>query len=344
MDRKLYLKKIINEFEDWWINDPHSSNMDFYQKTITASRLASLSNKEFVDFFYGFVSEGGRVQSGGERTKNRFRNTVEKDIDRFREFVSKPFQVKFSLKDWFLQLEDYPGFGVGIATIFLNRVDYKKYPIMNNKTLEALNKLGYKISSSKNWTNYELVKKYQDNLLNDFSTLQNYFKADELNHFIVAVYEGQELISDYLQIENFENELEQHEIENSVKGDSEEINKKELYEKIVECGNDKSEKIIINGKTYKRHNYLMVQIKKYRDYKCQFCSTTILKASGGYYIEACHIKSKAEGGKDSLDNILILCPNCHKLFDYGKRGNEKKSKATYSVTINEKTYKALLEP
>ncbi|MDR4497585.1 MAG: HNH endonuclease [Candidatus Scalindua sp.] len=159
----------------------------------------------------------------------------------------------------------------------------------------------------------------------------------------MAVYQGQELISDYLQIENFENELEQHEIENSVEVDSEEINKEELYKKLIECVNDKSERITINGKTYKRHNFLMVQIKKYRDYKCQFCSTTILKANRGYYIEACHIKPKAEGGKDRLDNILVLCPNCHKLFDYGKRTNQKKLKATYFVTINEKTYKASLK-
>jgi predicted restriction endonuclease len=343
VDRKIFLERIINEFEAWWTNDPHSSNMDFYQNTITAPQLASLSNKKFVEFFYEFVSEGGRVQSGGYRTKNSFRNMLEKDIDGFRKFVLEPFQVEFSLRDWFLQLEDYPGFGVGIATIYLNRIDNKKYPIMNNKTLKALRKLGYKISSSKNWTNYELVRKYQDSLLDDFPTLQNYFKADALNHFIIAVYQGQELISDFLQIENFENELEQHEIENSVEVDSEKINKEELYKKIIECENEKSEKITINGKAYKRNNYLMVQIKKYRNYKCQFCSTTIPKASGGYYIEACHIKPKAEGGKDSLDNILILCPNCHKLFDYGKRSNENKSKATYSVTLNEKTYKALLK-
>ena len=87
----------------------------------------------------------------------------------------------------------------------------------------------------------------------------------------------------------------------------------------------------------------MVHMKKYRDYKCQFCSTTILKANGEYYIEACHIKPKAEGGKDSFDNILILCPNCHKLFDYGKRSNEKNLKASYSVTINDKTYEASLK-
>ena len=343
MDRKTYLKKIITGFEDWWIKDPHSLNMDFYKDTISFSHLATLSDSDFVDFFYKFVSDGGRVQTGGDRTKNKFRETVLKDIDSFKRFVLNPFQDKFSLKEWFLQLDNYPGFGVGIATIFLNRIDYAKYPIMNNKTLKALNKLGYKISSSKNWTIYELVKKYQDNLINDFPTLKNYFKTDALNHFIIAVYQGQELISDYLQIESFENGLEQHEIEHSTEIDSNERDKDDLYKKIVDCEIDKSEKIIINGKAYKRHNYLMVQIKKYRDYKCQFCSTRILKANGSYYIEACHIKAKSEGGKDSLNNILVLCPNCHKLFDFGNRDKEKQSKDAYSVTINGERYKASLK-
>ena len=343
MDKKRYLKKILKDFENWWINDPHSSNMDFYQNAITPSHLTSISNQEFIDFFYDFISEGGRVQSGGDRTKNRFLNTVKKDINAFRTFALKPFNTKFSLKDWFTEIEVFPGFGVGIATIFLNRVDYNSYPIMNNKTLKALSKLGYKISSTKNWTNYKLVKKYQDNLLKDFPTLQNYFKADALNHFVVAVYQGKELISDYLQIENFDNELEQHEIENSDAIESEAIDKEELLKNIIECETDNSEKVTVNGKIYKRNNYLMVQIKKYRDYKCQFCSTTILKANGGYYIEACHIKPKAEGGKDSINNILVLCPNCHKLFDYGLRINEKKSKNAYTVTINKKKYRASLK-
>ena len=117
----------------------------------------------------------------------------------------------------------------------------------------------------------------------------------------------------------------------------------ELLKKIIECENDNSEKVTVNGKTYKRHNYLMVQIKKYRDYKCQFCSTTIPKANGGYYIEACHIKPKAQGGNDRIDNILVLCPNCHKLFDYGLRSNEKKSKTDYTVTINKKKNRASLK-
>jgi len=340
MDRKTYLNKVIAEFENWWINDQHSSNLDFYKKTISKTYLTSLSKNDFIDFFYEFVKDGGHVQSGGDRTKNRFRDTVLKDFNSFKQFTLKPFQEKFSLKDWFQQLDRFPGFGVGIATIYLNRIDNKIYPIMNNKTLKALNKLGYKISSSKNWKNYKLVKEYQDNLISEYSILDNYFKADALNHFIVAVYQGQELIFDYLQIETFEDELEQHEIERNIQKD---LDKEELHRKIIDCENNKSEKIIINGKTYKRHNYLMTQIKKYRDYKCQFCSTTILKANGNYYIEACHIKAKSEGGNDSLDNILILCPNCHKLFDCGSREKEKHTKDTYSVIINGKKYKASLK-
>lgn len=343
MDSKKYLNKIISEFEDWWINDPHSLNMDFYKETITFDYLASLSDNSFVDFFYDFVSNGGRVQSGGDRTKNKFRDTILKDIDSFKRFVLKPFQDNFSLKDWFVQLDNFPGFGIGIATIFLNRIDNNKYPIMNNKTLKALNKLGHKISSSKNWTNYEMVKKHQDNLISDYSILINYYKADALNHFLVAVYQGQELISDFQQIETFNNGLEQHEIEYGVETELDEIDKKDIHDKIIDCEKDNSEEITINGKTYKRYNYLMVQIKIYRDYKCQFCSSTILKANGGYYIEACHIKAKAEGGKDSLDNILILCPNCHKLFDYGKRENEIHTYDKYSVILNGKTFEALLK-
>ena len=87
----------------------------------------------------------------------------------------------------------------------------------------------------------------------------------------------------------------------------------------------------------------MAQIKVYRNYTCQFCSTKIQKANGGFYIEACHITPKAEGGKDSLDNILILCPNCHKLFDYGKRINATHSQTSYSVIINGKKYQASLK-
>ncbi|WP_367277532.1 HNH endonuclease [Mucilaginibacter sp.] len=48
------------------------------------------------------------------------------------------------------------------------------------------------------------------------------------------------------------------------------------------------------------------------------CSTTIRKKDGSYYIEAAHIKPKHQKGRESPDNIILLCPNHHKEFDFGE--------------------------
>ena len=37
----------------------------------------------------------------------------------------------------------------------------------------------------------------------------------------------------------------------------------------------------------------------------------------GFYIEVAHVKPISRGGKSLLGNLLVLCPNHHKEFDYG---------------------------
>jgi hypothetical protein len=334
------IKKTIREFEEWFHNDPHSENQYFYKNSINQDFLNSLLKEEFINFFYDFVINGGKVQSGGSRSINKFLNTITKDFNSFKSYVLEPFSEDFKLKSWFNQIIKYNGFGVGIATIYLNRVDNDTYPIMNNKTINALNQLGYPISLTKNYKNYQKVKDFQDILIKKFPKLDNYYKIDSFNHFIVAIYDGIELISGLNQIRNLENELEQNEIHLIEEAEIDDLNKVGLLEKIEGLENNESESITVKGKRYKRHNYLMVLIKKYRNFKCQFCATQIKKSNGGYYIEACHIKPKSKGGVDKLDNILVLCPNCHKLFDYGKREEEMVTDYKYSVKINGKRYKA----
>ena len=78
-----------------------------------------------------------------------------------------------------------------------------------------------------------------------------------------------------------------------------------------------AEEIEINSKSYKRDNKTIAYIKVLRDYKCQVCSTTIKKKDGGFYIEAAHIEPKHKKGRETPNNILLLCPNHHKEFDYG---------------------------
>jgi 5-methylcytosine-specific restriction endonuclease McrA len=87
-----------------------------------------------------------------------------------------------------------------------------------------------------------------------------------------------------------------------------------------------------------RDRHLMELYKRKHHYECQFCRTQIVKSNGLYYIEACHIKAVKDDGDDNENNILVLCPNCHKEFDYGKREKEKWEENIYSVTVNDKNY------
>ena len=49
---------------------------------------------------------------------------------------------------------------------------------------------------------------------------------------------------------------------------------------------------------------------------CQFCNNLITTPKGNYS-EAAHIKAKRDKGDDHEENVLSLCPNCHKQFDKG---------------------------
>ena len=78
------------------------------------------------------------------------------------------------------------------------------------------------------------------------------------------------------------------------------------------------EEIIVNYKTYKRDNRTIAQLKIIRGFKCQICGVSILKKDGSKYIEAAHIKPKYQKGRETPDNIILLCPNHHKEFDLGE--------------------------
>ena len=77
------------------------------------------------------------------------------------------------------------------------------------------------------------------------------------------------------------------------------------------------EYVYMHGKRRKRNAYMTALIKHVRDYQCQICHKSIKKKDGSKYVEAAHIKPKKEGGVESPDNIMILCPNHHKEFDLG---------------------------
>lgn len=68
-----------------------------------------------------------------------------------------------------------------------------------------------------------------------------------------------------------------------------------------------------------RDTALSREIKKIYDHACQVCGTVIPGADGRNYAEGAHVKplGRPHVGRDSLDNLLCLCPNHHTELDLG---------------------------
>ena len=80
MDLNVFLPKVVIEFEKWYSNDEHSKHINIYDNIITEENIKSLSDNDFINLFYNFVAEGGKIQSGGDRTKNLFKDFIENNL------------------------------------------------------------------------------------------------------------------------------------------------------------------------------------------------------------------------------------------------------------------------
>lgn len=132
------------------------------------------------------------------------------------------------------------------------------------------------------------------------------------------------------------NEIEQNQIiENIINTNK---SKDEVINELKKLKEFNSESVVINNKKYKRDNKTVAQLKYIRDFKCQICSTQIKKKDGSYYIEAAHIIPKYNNGKETPDNILILCPNHHKEFDYGDLNIIENNSKKIEFLLNDEKY------
>jgi len=100
--------------------------------------------------------------------------------------------------------------------------------------------------------------------------------------------------------------------------------KKSLFEKLAELNEkmrnvspERIEKLVIT--TIRKDTKIIKALKITTDFTCQFpnCRQRIRKKNGGFYIEVAHIKPVSQNGQSILGNLIVLCPNHHKEFDYG---------------------------
>jgi 5-methylcytosine-specific restriction enzyme A len=151
-------------------------------------------------------------------------------------------------------------------------------------------------------------------------------------HKVKAVYEKYLKNQPTISVD----EIEQNEIVAYLK---EGINREQILNDLKNLKETDPEIISINHKTYKRDNKTVAQIKFIRNFQCQICNTSILKKDGTKYIEAAHIKAKNQQGRETPDNIILLCPNHHKEFDYSDLKIDEHSISNLTLTLNGRTYK-----
>jgi 5-methylcytosine-specific restriction protein A len=133
--------------------------------------------------------------------------------------------------------------------------------------------------------------------------------------------------------------LEQEAIELEIK----KINtNEELLTQIKRLETIETEILTVKGVSFKRRNWIIALIKKLRNHRCQICDIGILKKSGGFYIEAAHITPKCKGGGETLDNIILLCPNHHKEFDLGEVKIMERGSDLVSLVLNGQQYSIVL--
>lgn len=83
--------------------------------------------------------------------------------------------------------------------------------------------------------------------------------------------------------------------------------------------NNQAERRPRNIDTIVRNQTLVRKVKKIRDNTCQICQNKLQIGPNSYYSEVHHLRplGNPHKGLDKMENMLCVCPNCHKKLDYG---------------------------
>ncbi len=112
-----------------------------------------------------------------------------------------------------------------------------------------------------------------------------------------------------------EDEIFQQEVDKALK-----VSKEDLLTKI-KSKSGLPEEIVNLTKSYKRNPDVVAYALLSANGICDNCNNNapfIRKSNDEPYLEVHHIISLLEGGTDTIDNVVALCPNCHRMTHYGK--------------------------
>lgn len=76
---------------------------------------------------------------------------------------------------------------------------------------------------------------------------------------------------------------------------------------------------------YYRDPYLKQMVKRIANGRCQYCGNEapFIDKQGDPYLEEHHVVRLADGGRDTIENVVAICPNCHRKMHVLKNEKDK---------------------
>jgi hypothetical protein len=98
-------------------------------------------------------------------------------------------------------------------------------------------------------------------------------------------------------------------------------------------------------RTIRKDGKIVRGLKEFHNYRCQFpaCEAEVRKRDGSLYVEVAHILPVSQGGESVLGNLIVLCPNHHKEFDYGDLEIDSQTDAQIKGRLNSQDFNISLE-
>ncbi len=96
---------------------------------------------------------------------------------------------------------------------------------------------------------------------------------------------------------------------------------KKKRQEILSKSNPKPTKITVRQTVFNRNQYVIVEVLERANGFCERCKNLapfLKDTDNSAYLEVHHKKPLAEGGNDTVENAIALCPNCHRQAHYGK--------------------------
>lgn len=98
----------------------------------------------------------------------------------------------------------------------------------------------------------------------------------------------------------------------------------ELLERIIYLTEIRSITYVLSKKYERNENVTEYALRRANGF-CQLCGNPapFTKKDGNPYLEVHHIQWLSEGGKDTIENTVALCPNCHRKMHILNLNNDK---------------------